>query len=137
MDNVGGDLGQVTHANITLEKVRKHKVHANEEHFPTGKCAARPVHSFKNVRFAHVREDQAYRHQNRMLKMSHEQWMRQLQEAHLTMFPHAMAQEVHQQTVLPTQALAPTDVQGLTGPAWPAKEGVGALKAVCGCCDDS
>jgi hypothetical protein len=29
----GGDLGQVTHADITLEEARKHKAHANEEHF--------------------------------------------------------------------------------------------------------
>jgi hypothetical protein len=29
----GCDLGQVTHADISLEEARKHKAHANEEHF--------------------------------------------------------------------------------------------------------
>jgi hypothetical protein len=60
-----------------------------------------------------IAEDQVYRHQNRVVKMSREQRTSQVQEAYLTIFPHALAHTSYQQTALPIQAQMPVHAQGL------------------------
>jgi hypothetical protein len=60
-----------------------------------------------------IAEDQVYRHQNRVVKMSREQRTSQVQEAYWTMFPHALAHTSYQQTALPIQAQMPVHAQGL------------------------
>jgi hypothetical protein len=62
-----------------------------------------------------IAEDQAYRHQNRVLKQSREAWMREVQQATMTRLPEGMVHWVDQQSVAPIQAQvrAPVYVQDL------------------------
>jgi hypothetical protein len=60
-----------------------------------------------------IAEDQAYRHQNRVLKQSREAWMRKMRQAAMTRLPERMVQWVYQQPVPLIRAQAPVYVQDL------------------------
>jgi hypothetical protein len=60
-----------------------------------------------------IAEDQAYQHQNRVLKESREAWMREVQQAAMTSLPEEMVQWVYQQPVPLIRAQAPVYVQDL------------------------